>query len=272
MLGGHKNQGYTIVETMIFLAISGLMFVMAAVFVSGKQSTAEFRQGMNDINSNLQQVINDVGNGFYPSNSSFTCSSSGSDLLFSSNTSTTQGANIGCVFLGKVVQFGAGSDPANYYVYSLAGTQLTTAKTTPANFGEAVPRVIYTPDLTDKKVLQWGVQATAMYDNDGTTPISAIGFFGSFGGGLQSGSQVVNVVAVNPGTSVTDASSNAEPTMVGTINAGVSDSHVRTHPNIRICFKGSSNQYGSVIIGGGNGQKLTTAMQISTTSLGGCPA
>lgn len=270
---GRNKQGYTIVETMIFLAISGLMFVMAAVFISGKQGTAEFRQGMNDINSNLQQVINDVGNGFYPSNSGFTCSSSGSDLAFTSATSTTQGANLGCVFLGKVVQFGANSNTANYYVYSVAGTQLTTAKTTPANFGEAVPRVIYTPDLTDKKVLQWGVQATAMYDNNGTTPLSAIGFFGSFGGGLQSGSQVVNVVAINPNTDLTTTSGSDEPTMAGTtINAGIVDSHVRPHPNILICFKGSANQYGSVTIGGGSGQKLTTAMKISTTSISGCPA
>src|ERR1044071_4210461 len=73
MRGGEQKQGYTIVEVMVFLAISGFMFLIAAGFVAGRQSTAEFKQGMNSINDQMRQVINDVGNGFYPSNSDFTC-------------------------------------------------------------------------------------------------------------------------------------------------------------------------------------------------------
>src|SRR5690242_788053 len=120
---GEKRTGYTIVEIMIFLAISGLMFVIATSFLSGRQASAEFRQSMEDINANLSQIINDVGNGYYPTNNSFKCTTTGQTLDFSS-TATTQGSNTGCVFMGKIVQFApSGTDRATYRVYSIAGRQ-----------------------------------------------------------------------------------------------------------------------------------------------------
>lgn len=63
MNGGYQSRGYTIVEVLIFMAVSGLMFVMAVVFVSGKQANAEFRQGLYVVNSDIRSVINDVANG-----------------------------------------------------------------------------------------------------------------------------------------------------------------------------------------------------------------
>jgi len=73
MIGGNKPHGYTIVEVLIFLAISSLMFLLAAGFISGKQSAVEFKQGMNDINTQIGSVVNDVANGQYPPSATFTC-------------------------------------------------------------------------------------------------------------------------------------------------------------------------------------------------------
>lgn len=282
MRAGHDSRGYTIVEVMIFLAISGVMFLIAATFVAGKQGRAEFRQGINDTNSQIQQVINDVSNGFYPSNNNFTCSPNPGpppSLLISYNASPPeQGANQGCVFLGKVIQFGlSGSNGANYNIYTVAGSQFANGASSgnpPTDFTEAVPTTVDNSqvNLTEQNVLQWGLTATKMYDNG--TPISAVGFMSSFasqtGGSLDAGSQTVNVVAI-PSTPITSGGAT-EPQMVSAIDSGITDPNIRTKPNILICFDGGKGQFGSITIGGSTGsQRLATSMQISNgTPTPGC--
>ena len=67
MLGGKNKQplGYTIIEVMIVLAVSGLMFIIAATFINGKQQRATFTAGVNEMASELQNVIEQVNDGSY---------------------------------------------------------------------------------------------------------------------------------------------------------------------------------------------------------------
>lgn len=280
MRGRLSPRGYTIVEVMVFLAISGFMFIIAATFVSGKQSRAEFKQGMNDINTQVQQVINDVSNGFYPSNSNFSCVANGfSGVSISSGSSTMQGANQGCVFMGKVIQFGInGSNGVNYGIYTVAGNQFangTASGNPPSSFAEAMPKAIDNSaggnvtniNLTQTNMLQWGLSATSMFD--GATPISAVAFMGSFanqnGGSLESGSQTVNIVVI-PSTATdpnVSAGGATEAQMVTAINNGITDINQRPHPNILMCFDGGKGEYGSLTIGGtNNSHRLSTSIQI----------
>lgn len=279
-------------EVMIFLAVSGFMFIIAAAFVSGKQSNAEFRQGINDINTQIQQTINDVSNGFYPSGSSFTCSASASGLTISGGSGPEQGANQGCIFLGKVIQFGVnGTNGTGYDVYTLAGSQFANGAAggnPPSNLAQAFPLTVddnsvpptpggctevcrppipgYTPrvtgiNLTELKTLEWGLAATKMTDNGSS--IGAVGFISSFasqtGVSLNSGSQTVNVYAVPSNFGDT------ESTTVRNINLRLSDSDIRPNPDIVICFDGGNGKYGSVTIGGStSSQRLSTSMRISS--------
>ncbi len=283
---GSKQTGYTIIEVLIFVAISGFMFVLAAAFINGKQASAEFRQGVNDINSQLQQVINDVSNGFYPSNSGFTCYSN-TGILTITSPATGQGANAGnrggvggCVFLGKVVQFNADQDPLKYYVYTVAGSQFANGATdgnVPATFAEALPTAVdnASVNLTDKRKLQWGLKVIGMYDNSTSpaAPLSAVGFYGGFGSysgaSLQSGSQSTTVVALT--NTVSAATGETEATMTSHIKTGTTDANARNNPQITICFQGRDNQYGKVVIGGGLGQRLTTTLRVSTVRPAECP-
>lgn len=269
-MNGGKNKGYTIIEVMIFLAISGFMFVMAAIFINGKQAHAEFTQGMNAINSQIRTVMNDVVNGFYPSNSNFNCSATSLTMppQFSTLTNNQQGTNKGCTFLGKVIQFDApgpsGHDGTQYDVYTVAGRQYAKGSGTqlPKNFSEAMPTAVDTAaaDLTDHQTLGWGVRLTAMYSVSGGSysPIGAIGFFGSVGnfsgGNLQSGSQSV-VVATVPGSTLADSK--------GDTIAKISNiTDPLTEPDIVLCFDGGKGQKASITIGGDNGQVLTTHLAL----------
>jgi len=121
MRGGKnkKPHGYTIVEVMIVLAISGVMFLIAVVFIQGKGSAVQFTQGVNEFNSRIQATIQEVADGQYASLSTLGCTAGSTSLTISTGGSG-QGVNDQCIFMGKVVA-GYGSQ---YKVVSVAGRRL----------------------------------------------------------------------------------------------------------------------------------------------------
>lgn len=275
---GKSPKGYTIVEVMIFLAVSGFMFIMAAAFISGKQAKATFREGMNQLNASTQQVINDVANGYYPSTENFSCTANQSDAAPSTPaitnlTTKARGTNQGCVFLGKVMQFGitnVSSSERGYNVYSVIGRQYqgtTSSGKVITSFSDAKPRVMQNPiDLTDYKSFK-GPVLTQMTNNG--SPISAIGIFNSFGNyqsptTLASGGQNLIVVVV-PGTLPDNLTGS-----VSTIQSALNDSNIASNINIAACFEGGDNSYGKLTIGGPSGQRLTTRVQVGESPIGGC--
>jgi type II secretory pathway pseudopilin PulG len=279
MRRGRNYRGYTIVEVMLFMAISGLMFVLAANFISGKQSKAEFKQGLNDLNSQLQTTINDVSNGFYPSNNSFTCTAGtgvGSDISIVP-IAAQQGSNKGCVFLGKVIQIGAkdvtrGPDDHAYDVYSVGGRQFRgdpTDPTVPVNFAEARPKPI--TSITEKNKLSNGMQVIKMFSDSVSNhnePIQAIGFYGSFGSyvgsDLQSGAQDITVVKI-PGAIY---SGNDMSTTIPTQT--MNPANLLTDPNITICLDSGTGQFGTVKLGGNTGQRFNSVARIYNSKPSEC--
>ncbi len=119
------TQGFTIVETLIVLAVTGALFAMAALLVSGRQSKTEFQVGSRLIDQQIQQVINETQTGFYPSKSDFICTVGPSGALDFTGTGLGQGTNNDCVFVGKTIVFNSDIDSHDKYtVYSLAGRRL----------------------------------------------------------------------------------------------------------------------------------------------------
>lgn len=279
-MNGGKNRklrelGYTIIEVMLFLAISGFMFVLAAIFINGKQANAEFRQGINDASTQIRTVMNDVINGFYPSGNNFSCSAAVSGPPNIVAGSTTQGQNLGCLFIGKVIQFGVqGSGNATngwskYRIYSVAGRQFAngSAVQAPATFADAQPVAITIPNLIDNEVFKWGLAITSVCSPAPTSPTKctgntpgAIGFFGAFGSfdssnTLQSGSQEVNIALI-PGSKLDD------PDEVGGIQSLGASGSVLSQPNILLCFQDGKGRKASITLGGPNGQQLSTSISI----------
>src|ERR1039458_2004290 len=99
------GAGFTIVETMIFLAISGLMFVLAINAMSGKQQQTEFQTGVGTLKSELNQQLSNVSDGNYKINGSCTAPGN-SQPQYPSSVPEPDGT---CVVIGEVIAFNTSS-------------------------------------------------------------------------------------------------------------------------------------------------------------------
>lgn len=258
MAGGYKNRGYTIIEVMIFLAISGLMFVISANFISGKQANAEFNQGINNIAAQINQSINDVSNGYYQSADDVVCSVNGSGNPQLSSGSATKGTNKGCVYMGKLYQFKVGGDSQAYQINDIVGLKIPTGGNitdNPTSFATAKP-AISTSFLKESKKLQWGLTIEKMK----TTSSSDIGSFvivknfaaGSDGSGSQS------IIAIPIQMSLGSAVTTITPAMAAAL-----DTSSGSDESISMCFKGGNEKYGVITVGGSGQKSTATIKQIS---------
>jgi type II secretory pathway pseudopilin PulG len=144
MWGSNKKQskGFTIVETMIFLVVSMAVFGTAVATISTQNRRTAFAQAARDVELQLQDVFNDVENGFYPSSNNFTCSRGLTGPSISAGANQ-QGTNEGCIFIGKLVEFGPGGQKDRVVVSTLVGNATNSeGEQVQALFEEAPPAIL----------------------------------------------------------------------------------------------------------------------------------
>lgn len=118
-------QGYTIVEVMIFLAVTAALFAMVALSFSGRQSRTQFAASARDMESQIQDIMNDIATGYGgapPNTPECQVDPAVSRVLFV-GPAAPQGTNAQCVFAGKVLHLGVDGEPETYRVYSVAGAR-----------------------------------------------------------------------------------------------------------------------------------------------------
>jgi type II secretory pathway pseudopilin PulG len=272
MKGGLKSEGFTIIETMMVLVVTAALFIMIAATLSGRQGRTEFSQSVQNVKNQIQQTINDVGSGFYPDTSNFKCSAGGSGPVFMAGASN-QGANTGCIFVGKVLQFGiaGSSDPEQFRTYTLGGLQRDATGAEVTTYAAAKPAVISpsttspgTPDASDIGKLNYGLTTKEMYYGVTKTNIASVAFVNSLASysnnSLVSGSQQVSMVPING-----SALNASQPAGAQAINANfVNSANTAINPSsgVNICFvSAGSNQSGLITIGS-NGRQLSVTLSI----------
>ena len=123
-----KSAGFTIAETMIVLAVSGGLFLIAALYIGGKQAKTEFQVGVRDVQTRLQQIIAQTQSGYYGVQSTIGCSTTNPltppDLSITSSASL--GTNGECIFIGKAIVV----DTTDIYVFPLAGARQVAGEDT----------------------------------------------------------------------------------------------------------------------------------------------
>lgn len=231
-----RSQGFTIVETMIVLAITGLLFTMFVLSIEGRQDQAKFRQGINAVRTQIDQYINESQSGQYASTSNFRCSATPAGPSISSGSSTEQGANDGCVFLGKVLWFDNPSTPNGYTAYPIAGIKDA------ADYSASRPTIVNIPGTTESTPYQHGL--TLVWMRSGGSAVGAVAFTPSFlaiDGVPVSGS---NTTQVRPVSSIGSLSS---------ANVG----------EVQICFRsGTADNLSGLITIGGTAGANTVSLSI----------
>ncbi|MCA9324752.1 type II secretion system protein [Candidatus Saccharibacteria bacterium] len=246
-------SGFTFVEIMIVLAVTGFLFVSVAVTFSGRQQKSAFTTAAQDIRLRIQQTITEVSNGYFPSTNNFSCTSSAANSITinAGGGGPSQGSNKPCVFLGKVMQFTTSGDPQPYYINTVAGYRATVY----TGLDNLDPT--YVTPVREQLSLKNGLTFVSMKYNGGN--ISSVGFMYSLGaadsnGDFATGAQHVDVYAITDSSSAFTANGDMNGQQL------VSDGQ-----GVQICFKsGGTDKYGIVTVGGQRGVtsatlKITTA-------------
>jgi prepilin-type N-terminal cleavage/methylation domain-containing protein len=266
------SRGFTIIEVLIVLAVTGALFVSAAIMIAGRQQQTEFNQAIRQVQSQIQQVINEVAIGYYPNTNNFQCAPGASGPVLTPGTAE-QGTSSGCIFMGKAMQFEiADTEPEQFAVYTVAGLQKTPAGKEVKNRAEAMPKIVApstsqpaTPDTTTTQQLQGGLTTDRMWYNNGAvdTDVGAVVFITSLapysGGTVTSGSQRLHIMPMD-GTSL-DATM---PATVEAMNANMLTTAFEPTGGVFICFvSGGTNQSGLIKIGS-NARLLSVTLDIKS--------
>jgi len=267
MKGGTRPLGYTIIEVMIVLAVSGLMFVIAANFISGKQQKTAFTQGTNEFAAQIQTVVSQVTDGQY-TDIPFTCTSDGSNLTI--DNAVVKSANPDCVFMGKFIHFNEGGDVSKYEVFSLAGARTADeykdALITPIISNGADPDF----DLTTHQIVPQSLEVRKISVTVGTVThndVHGIGFVQGLGStddnGYVTGSQTISMVYA-PNLTTGDAN---EETAQAELTHGASTSPVVTINTATICVT-DGTRFAKILLGGSDtnsASQLAVKVKVTTS-------
>lgn len=119
-----RAGGFTIIEVMIVLAVSGMLLITAILALRGQSGRTQFALSMRDIQSKFESIINDVNGGVFPSTEKYNC--------VSNNPPTTRpvlqpnpqnrGTSTDCTYLGKAIEPVINQD--KMFVYTVLGNRL----------------------------------------------------------------------------------------------------------------------------------------------------
>lgn len=149
------RRGYTILEVMIFIAISATIFVGAIKAIGGRQEQVQFSQAVREFEAKIRDIANDVVTGYYPTNPTVTCEYSAGKSRIVKTTDGSLGTNKTCIYIGKVIQFHPDSAKNRIDIYTMAGLryedQIEMTPSTSIAKADPVPVALpgSDPDFTD---------------------------------------------------------------------------------------------------------------------------
>lgn len=127
-----SRGGYTIVEVLIFLAVSGVLLASVLLVFRGSQNDTRFRRSMNDLNSKVQSYINETVNLVSPYGDGTGCTATGGKPIVKSGTVTNQT----CLFVGRALQF-LPPGGKGIYAYAVMGVRNVAANQPASSLAEA---------------------------------------------------------------------------------------------------------------------------------------
>ncbi|MCA9328506.1 hypothetical protein KC959_01945 [Candidatus Saccharibacteria bacterium] len=218
------QRGYTILEVLIFIAVSALIFVFAMIAISGRQEQVQFTQGVREFEAKVQDILNDITTGYYAANPTIRCEivAGNASLDFSLTNNEDLGTNNNCIYIGKVIQVlpdGADADK-RMFIYNLVGKRYADTENSliADTITEVSPKLVSSSapgsnDSSEEYFTRYGLKITKLIELPTASPAPEFGAFSiisNFAGGgsgvTTSQSQSVRVGTIK-GTSVGDTES-----------------------------------------------------------------
>ena len=261
-------KGYTLVEVMLFIALTSFLLLVAVSNITAAQRNVQFAQSVRDLESRVGDLINDVPTGFFPTNSTIGCRvlGSGPDIYISAGEEL--GSNENCLHVGKALQFSPDGNDDKLLVYTLAGRRLSSNDSPVLNIDEAEPVAVAKPldlsfnDVVTEITLGNGVEFGRIFNAD-VSPPTASSSFGIIGivtnfEGTTPTNKVSEGQSVQIGGILGSTQGVAKSNAVNRINTLSSANFVTAEGGMVICLTDGGNRKASLTIGskGSGGVRL----------------
>ncbi len=256
--------GYTILEVMIVLAVTGSLFFSAALMLGGRQAQTEFSQSARDYESKIQSVVSEVTQGYYPSVS---CLAPASGKVQVPSGASSTGASTGCIFLGKVMNMHTNATD----IITVLGRQFSSGTVDVKTLNEALPVKVANPsvDVTENYIHKYNLRPIRILSLGDAGTYQAFGFMHQLAGGASiysasdTGSRGILLYAI-----AGDASNNTSTSQSITIDE---TTLVRQASGIRICLEGGNGKRAEITVGA-RGTETATDVLLDTGVSSECKA
>ncbi len=272
-MNAQRKDGFTVIEVIVVLAITGMLFVSAAVMISGRQNRTAFEQSVRKVQSQIQSAIDEVVIGHYPNNGNIQCTATGSGPDINAG-SAGQGTNGDCIFMGRVIQFGvADTAPEQYKVYTIAGLRTSggaEVKTRVQAMAKLIAPTTADPSIPDEVgevILEAGLGSGFVQYGTTAAPSQSGGFAiwqslaTTSGGTLNSGAQAAHIGAI-PNTTL----GMTQQEFVDAASASFTTSPLDDVNGVRLCFVSGSTEQSGLITLGGNNRRLSVTLNIKSNT------
>lgn len=251
-----KRFGFTIVETLIVLAVTSVLLMSAIILVSGRANKTQFTTAVYSFQQQLQQVINETTKGYYPNQGNFSCNAT-TPVSFGA-AGTGLGTNGGCIFLGKILEFSA-SSPDSYIATPIAGNQYTGNSDTTSLAG-AHPVIVRPLSQT---VQLGGVSfVKAFTDGNPVNTVSGLGIFAGDANGSFATASSPGLASGTEGFSLWAISNRGSLVLRDTSPLYANDTNLTS---LSICVAGGANQSALLTLGASGGLDVTTKIMSGST-------
>lgn len=178
----NKNGGFTIIESLLFLAISASLIIIAISYIGGRNQVVKFQDSMRGLGQYIDQVYSYSANGTVLDSPN--CSYTGVLGSGSGTYSFTSGNDHTCTVLGYVMELpdfnSEGSEGKNQIdTFPMFGTRQSNSMLLSCTaFQLECVEPIANPSQFDSYDLEWGSEIYAAYAPSTTVPlrVSAFGF------------------------------------------------------------------------------------------------
>jgi type II secretory pathway pseudopilin PulG len=258
-----SRNGYTILEVLIFVAVSSMMFVAALTAIGGRQQQVQFAQATREFDAKLRDIINDITTGYFPTNPTINCNVIAGEVQIAISTDEDLGTNDTCVYVGKALQFQPEGNPNIMRVYPLAGKRYSDLKLTPSvSIAESKPKAVVLlsnatfKDQVENYNLLYGLKVTRVIRQISPsveTDYGVVGILSNFGGSSVSESQSVQVGGVFGSSLGLDKSSAVA--IINTLSDDVARTgssgfiEKNTNEGVTICLESPEGKKASVTFG-----------------------